>query len=130
MPVNFQDVLKLGLPQGSYAVFGSGPMAVRGMRDAVDIDLIVTDELWQQYAATGKYRIEKGFDLIMHDVSLIADWKKWFPDNLPLIESADIIDGLPFVKLSYVLEWKRALGREKDLRDIALIQEYLGRGGR
>lgn len=38
----FLDELKaLNLPAGQYAIFGSRPLAVRNLRDANDIDLIV-----------------------------------------------------------------------------------------
>jgi hypothetical protein len=29
------------------------------------------------------------------------------------------------VKLDYVIQWKQAMGREKDHKDLKLIEEYL-----
>ena len=56
----FDFVAQLGLPQGEYAIFGSGP----------------------------------------------------------LIDTADIIDGLPFVRLRYVIEYKTIRSAPKDLAHI------------
>ncbi|MDP2856193.1 MAG: hypothetical protein Q8N90_03725 [bacterium] len=55
-------------------------------------------------------------------------WKGWKPgqwDIKQLIREAEIIDGLPFVKLKYVLKWKKLSGREKDLKDIETIERFL-----
>jgi len=42
-----------------------------------------------------------------------------------LIDDAEIIDGLPFVKLEYVVKYKKQDGREKDLKDIETIEKFL-----
>ena len=47
-----------------------------------------------------------------------------------LIRGAEIIDGLPFVRIEEVLKWKRLNGREKDLKDAELIGRYLDLGYR
>ena len=44
---------KINLSVGQYAVFGSGPLAVRGIRPANDLDLIVKDELWRELNKKG-----------------------------------------------------------------------------
>jgi hypothetical protein len=41
-----------------------------------------------------------------------------------MIGSAEKIENFPFVQLKYVIEWKTQFGREKDKRDIELIQKY------
>ena len=35
------EVKRLNLPKDKFAIFGSGPIAIRGLREARDIDLIV-----------------------------------------------------------------------------------------
>ncbi len=42
-----------------------------------------------------------------------------------VIASSDWIEGYPFVTLEDTLSWKRFLNREKDQKDIALIESYL-----
>lgn len=36
-----------------------------------------------------------------------------------------LVDGIPVISLDGLLEMKRSLGREKDLRDIVMIEEFL-----
>ena len=35
------------LPIGSYMIAGSGPLAIRNLREALDIDIIAIEALWQ-----------------------------------------------------------------------------------
>lgn len=126
----FGELRALALPAGQYAVFGSGPMGVRGLRDIRDVDVIVGAslfaELSQRYVAhegsPGLKKIQIG------NVELLDGW---FPDVGPvqsLIDEAEWIEGLPFVKLTKVLEWKEKFGRSKDGPDIELIKAYLKEG--
>ena len=46
-------------------------------------------------------------------------------DIKQLIKEAEIIDSLPFVKLKYVIEWKKQNNRKKDLKDIETIEKFL-----
>lgn len=66
----FDELKKLNISMGEYAVFGSGPLWIRGIRESNDEDI-------------------------------------------------------PFVSLEAVIQWKKRMGREKDMRDLALIDEYL-----
>jgi len=40
------ELKKLNLPKGKYALFGSSPMAIRGIKENSDIDIIVKEDLW------------------------------------------------------------------------------------
>ena len=42
-----------------------------------------------------------------------------------MISNPDIFEGFPFMTLTDTIEWKRFMNREKDLKDIDLIEEYL-----
>jgi hypothetical protein len=55
-------------------------------------------------------------------------WKNWRPgewDVQKLIDEAEIIDGLPFASLESVVTWKRMSAREKDLKDVEVIENFL-----
>ena len=127
----FQRVKKLKLPIGKYALFGSAPMGVRGLKKCSDIDLIVSEEIWEKYREKSgwDYQItENGVEHIESRDSKIEfwhDWRPWYQDSSRFINDAEIIDGLPFVKLDRVLEWKRKFGREKDLEDVKIIEKFL-----
>ncbi len=120
--IPFLDELKaLDLPPGSFAIFGSGPLAVRGWREAKDLDIIVRKPVWDRLSERYPTN-EKGNGILIGHVEAFADWKPWFDDASMLIDTAEIIDGLPFVRLEHVISWKKSMGREKDLKDLELIE--------
>lgn len=118
----------LNLPLGSYAVFGSGPLAARHIRECGDIDIIVTEDLFEELKNDRHFEVKeyKTTEVLVNEK--IEIWKEWKPglwDIKQLIDDADIIDGVPFVKITDVLRWKKLSGRDKDLEDIKLIEKYL-----
>ena len=124
----FQKVKDLNLPFGKYALFGSAPMGVRGLKECHDIDIIVTEDLWNEFkiknweektAPSGSQYLCKG------EIELWKDWRPGEWDILELIAEAEIIDDLPFVKLERVMEWKKISAREKDLIDVKTIEDFL-----
>lgn len=123
----FENYLKaverLRLPKNQFAIFGSGPLSVRNLREANDVDLIVKEPLWDElskkYSVMGKRLIKIG------ETEIYKDWKPWFNDVDFLIDSADIINGFRFVKLEYLLKWKQEMNREKDKTDIKIISDFL-----
>jgi len=125
----FQKVKELKLPIGEYALFGSAPLGIRELKNCHDIDIIATENLWKEYSNKKDWQIKEMADgnkyLCNNEIEL---WKDWGPGNWDikqLIKEAEIIDGLPFVKLEKVLEWKRLNHREKDLKDIEIIENFL-----
>jgi hypothetical protein len=114
------------LPVGAYAIFGSGPMAIRGIRENRDIDIIVTPELWENLSKTfPKCELETGLKL-SENIEAWISWVGFSTEELvALIEQAEVFDGFPFVPLEYVIHYKSIQGREKDIEDITLIRHYL-----
>lgn len=125
----FQRVKDLKLPIGKYALFGSAPICVRGLRECRDIDIVAADDLWNELKNKTKWKIkttDKGDECLENGE--IELWKNWRPGNwdiIKLIEEAEVIDGLPFVRMEYVLEWKKLNGREKDLKDVEIIKKFM-----
>ncbi len=119
---------KLKLPDGKYVIYGSGPLGVRGIREIHDLDVVVTDDLYQKLLKKypkkeindeKKKFIKLGkIELIPASYSLIRNIKK-------VIAEADIIDDLKFIKLEDLIKWKKKMARPKDFEDIKLIKEYL-----
>lgn len=62
--MNYLELLreldKLSLPKNQYAITSAGTMAIRGIRQTRDIDLIVTDELWEELAKIYPVSKEEG----------------------------------------------------------------------
>ena len=116
----------LGLPRDSYAVFGSGPLGARGLRESGDLDIIVSPALWAELAQ--RYPIRHKGDIAAVVIGDVEVWDRWHPVAGPvadLIAGAEEIRGYRFVRLDKVLAWKEAAGRPKDRADAALIRHYL-----
>lgn len=59
------------------------------------------------------------------NIEICQTWLNMTPKIDEMIDKAEIIDGLPFVGLEYVIEWKKFMGRDKDKKDLKLIDDYL-----
>ena len=118
-----KNLNKLDLPKNQYLIWGSGPMAIRNIRQSNDIDLIVSKNLWDQlidiYPVASKQMIRIGNIEIWNDCLNLTDKID------AMISNPDIFEGFPFMTLTDTIEWKRFMNREKDLKDIDLIEEYL-----
>ena len=115
----------LNLPPGKFAIFGSGPMAIRGIREPKDLDIIVKQDVWTMLI--GKYPeslFSKSTCLKIGNLEVYKDWMELSDRINEMIDSAETIINFPFVKLKYVVEWKMQFGRQKDLKDIELIEKY------
>jgi hypothetical protein len=127
----FQRVKDLQLPAGEYALFGSAPIGIRELKECQDVDIIMTPELLERcihHPDWKKKTFEEGRCMYENEKLKIDVGASWGPgawNILQLIKEAEIIDGLPFVRLEHVLAWKKILGREKDLRDVKIIEKFL-----
>jgi hypothetical protein len=114
----FEEIRKLNLPQVSnvpagqtrqYAVVGSGVLAAHGIRDFKDIDLLATAELYEKLPA--------------------YSWKeKIIRPNFVVLEKG-IAEASPTMMTigKYRPDFKRVMGREKDVEDSRLIKEYVAK---
>jgi hypothetical protein len=129
-----QKVKELDLPEGSYIVFGSCPLAAVGIRESSDVDLFISEDLWQHLTDDGWQQVEKEGDdkpleHTVFDAHTNWDFGNYNPTLGELLETAFVIDGVPFASLDEVRKWKSASGRPKDLKDLEMIDEYLSRQG-
>lgn len=123
-------VKALRLPKGSYVVFGSCPLAAAGIREAADIDFLVTEEVLGQLRQLGWKELKKSSNdkPLTYDVfEAHSSWNfsSYNPTLDHLLQSAIEIDGVPFASLEEVRKWKVASGRPKDEADVALIDSHL-----
>lgn len=123
-------VKALHLPKGSYVVFGSCPLAVMELREANDIDLLVSQEIYERLRNAGWRKVHKGPNdtPLTHDVfEAHNNWNfsSYNPTLKELLASAIDVDNVSFASISDVRKWKAASGRPKDSADIKLIDDYL-----
>jgi hypothetical protein len=122
-------VKDLNLPEGSYVVFGSCPLALAGIRESNDIDLLVNSAVSNRLKSAGWKQISKGpkdKPFVKDDFEAHSNWNfsSYKPTLTKLLKTATIIENIPFASLDEVRKWKESSGRSKDLKDIKLIDKY------
>lgn len=129
----FLKLKQLNFPLGEYVVVG-GAMAAHGIREAHDLDILVTPKLYlklqeQGYMQCNCLQCMKTSRLLLKkgQVDILPNFMlgNYIGDTKKLIKNADIIKGFPFIKLKEFIKFKKQLGRPKDLADIKLMQDYL-----
>lgn len=124
----FDSLRSLGLPDGDYVVFGSGPLIVRGIIPATnDLDVVCRGAGWVRACDLGEM-----VTLVEHDVDVVSfldgaitvgrSWAYGDVDIDELIDTAEVIDGLPFARLEHVVRYKEIAGRPKDLEHLRLLE--------
>lgn len=116
-----EDILKtlvnLSLPADEYWVCSGAAMVLYGLRaETADVDLGCTARLADRLESDG-FSCRRTGDgnrrfAVGEDVEIFENWR---------YGSVETVSGFPVVSLAGLREMKSALGREKDIRDIALI---------
>ncbi|MBQ6262693.1 MAG: hypothetical protein IJK58_04180 [Clostridia bacterium] len=106
-------------PAGYWVITG-GAMVLYGFREQThDIDLGCTKELADRLEADGyltdRYEDGRREFHIGEDIEIFEDW---------LCDKVGSVEGVPVISVRGLIEMKRSLGREKDLRDIELINKH------
>lgn len=133
--MKFEDLIKeldkLNLPVDQYVIVSSGSLAVRGIREARDLDISVSAKLWSDLIKTYPAIDEHGISKIeIGDIIEILGGGSFFHDESiatyqQIFDSADVIDGKRYMNLELLRKFKVKMGREKDQKDVELIDEYL-----
>ena len=125
------ELKSFNLPNDKFAVGGSGSLAVRGIREANDLDLVVSDGLWEELLE--KYSPVKDDDIGKAGINKIVlsknieVWGKFegLFSAAEQIKTADEIEGIKYVNLEIIKIIKTQYGRIEDQRDVMLIEKYL-----
>lgn len=137
MDIRFKlaELKKMDWPADEFVVVGSGPLAIRGIREAKDLDIIVTEKLWDKLTedhvpTVNEWGVERA--TVAEDVEILNPAQSLFGNSdvatmKEIFDTADVFDGVKFINLDYLKKIKAKLGRKSDLRDIALIDGYLRR---
>jgi hypothetical protein len=124
--------LKLDLPAGKCVVIGSGILDALGLRKSDDIDLAVSPELFSQLQVMDGWVSEEKHGEIFLLKDDVEVWQDWGTDEESsfsnLYKNSVVIQGVHFANPQFVLGWKKQRNREKDVKDIQLLEEYLNRG--
>ena len=128
-------VKSLNLPTGQYMLIGGSNLAVRGIRDTRDLDILVAPDLFNRLMSEG-FVLDPEYEqkwnrkrLIKDDIEIYGDMylekQNYFFDVQKVLSEADLINDIPVQSLPNILVCKADSAREKDLRDIELIKNYL-----
>ena len=115
----------LNWPPEDYWVVAGGAMVLHGLRaETRDLDLGCTTARADALEAAGvPFRhMDDGsgrWFTLDGDVEVFENW---------LYDRADLVEGVPVISLQGLRQMKAALGREKDRRDMALIDAFLRAG--
>ena len=134
MSETFANKVKaLDLPLDQIIVIGSGILDQLGIRTASDIDLAVSSDLMEKLSEESgnwlkKFDDNQRFYFVKDDGSAEV-WDGWVFDGQAvsyddLLDYAVEYDGVRFVDLEFLRKWKSWRGREKDVRDVELIDEW------
>jgi len=134
MSETFADKVKaLDLPLDQIIVIGSGILDQLGIRPASDIDLAASSDLMKKLSEESddwskKFGYNQRFYFVKDDGSAEV-WDGWDFDGQAvsyddLLDYAVKYDGVRFVDLEFLRKWKSWRGREKDVRDVELIDEW------
>jgi hypothetical protein len=128
--MTFQKLLRyfdgLNISKGEYVIFGSGPMAARGIKESNDLDILVLPEVF------AKLRKKFPQDTSLHpfgcieigDLEIGDNWQGDIGVVKKMINDAEEYRGHMYSTLQDVIQWKKKMGRPKDIADIGLILKY------
>lgn len=133
MSETFADRVKeLGLSPEQIIVIGSGILDQLGIRQSADIDVVTNREVLEEIASSDGWveKLDKNQRqyLVKHDGS-VEIWDGWEFDGQvvgydDLLSHSVVYDNVRFVNLEFLRRWKNWRGREKDIRDVELIDEW------
>lgn len=125
------DALKqLELPSGQYVVIGSGLLDVYGLRESSDVDLAVSEQLFDELKQRLNVPVKTRDGMPYLEYGVFEIWLGWYSD-MPfssLKETAVTVDGVLFAHPEIIIQRKRERGLSKDMADIELLKEYLAHG--
>ncbi len=120
-----EDIVKIlknmELPLSEYWITSGAGLVIHGVKETTnDIDLGCTTNLVELFLEKGcKYTVEKDNSRIVQINDTIEILENWFVDEIV------IIDGLPVGSLESIKKQKAQLVRDKDIKDIKLIDDYI-----
>lgn len=123
-----RELIDLELPEGAWALFGSGPLLLRGWIDDVgDLDVIVRGPAWEKALAIGELRpLPDGTEIVYvgEGVTVGRTWRFGEVDIDEMIDTAELIEGIPCVRLEHIVAYKELFDRPRDQAHLAVIEAH------
>lgn len=126
----FKLLLSLGLNRADFAVAGSGPLFARGwIGDAGDVDVVARGTAWSQVCTLGTvgdapFSTVQRVLLFDGRVEVLSGWFPELWDIDRLIDDADVVEGVRFVKLDVIAHTKKLLQRPQDELHLQILTDH------
>jgi hypothetical protein len=126
----YQKIKSLKLPEGKYVVVAGSALEGYGIRKSKDIDVTVTKEVYESLKHKGWGEVVKpsGLKVLIKDnceIGTNCNYGNYQVSTQKLIKTATIISGVPLANLNEIIKFKLEINRNKDRKDIKLIEQYL-----
>jgi hypothetical protein len=122
-----QELVPIQLPIDSYIIAGSGTLAIRNIRKARDIDILVNDQAWKTLQTQHEVSGPRQNRILIGKVEIWNDWPMLDASVDEIVSHREIIDGFPFMSLPEAILTKKKMGRPKDLQDLIFINAFLAK---
>ena len=126
----YQKIISLKLPRNKYVIGSGSALEGYGIRKSGDIDMAVTKDVYSDLKRKGWKETEKPngkkvLEKNKFEVSINFHYGNYKTSTQKLIKTATVIRGVPFANLKETIALKKELNRDKDIKDIKLIEKYL-----
>ena len=134
---NFEWLLgqlrEANLDPDHFVLTGSAVLAVRGIRDVHDLDLILTPELWRSLTLPKEANYMGGESQCIRITRSIQAFdfidvpgreSRFVASAQEVIREAERIDGLRYQNIGSFLRMKEGMGRRKDRLDLHLLRSF------
>jgi hypothetical protein len=126
---------ELGLNSDNSVVIGSGILNALNLRESKDIDVVVTEEKYKELSNNNRFEKKQNHGREILDDSFFeigTSWavvgRTWKLEDL--LSHSVVIDGIRYNTIEFLFEAKRRWiadgeGRQKDIDDVKLMEQYL-----
>lgn len=120
------DLLQNAIPLNEICVVGSSILTVHGIRENHDVDFVMTSKYRERFASSGVVPFSEYVEMVSQNWARSKKRKTITDDELiQNLKYHFVYQGIKFATLPLLLERKEWQSREKDIRDVKLIKEYM-----
>ena len=119
-------MLQNAIPLDEICVVGSSVLTMYGIRENHDVDFVMTSKYRERFASSGVVPFSEYVEMVSQNWARSKNRKTITDDELILNKKYHFVyQGIKFATLPLLLERKEWQSREKDIRDVELIKEYM-----
>jgi hypothetical protein len=119
---------KNDIPLSSCCIVGSSSMEIFNIRKSTDIDIVVSSEVRVRFESPGPVSLSENVDIVSIGYPRVRMGELISDDDL--VDNSDFhfyVRGIKFSNLKVVYDRKKVSRREKDIKDVELIDKYTRR---